>query len=164
MPDIDERPLPPAALWLIAIATGLVRLFVVLFLIGSAVSGYPLADSLLEIVRFSDLPGLRRAMIAQGLNTVINVAAILGLGTAVLIAAVSRNAPLATRLARHLVRVQIVLGTTGFLIGAALPYAIGGGIIAVLTPLVSGLPVFLVQLAFLICADVALRPRPGSVF
>ena len=144
-----RNPVPMIAIVLIAVATVLLWLGALALLtaltLGSASSGGFLPSMGVG-------SGMQAALLIQwGVSGLGYLGAML-LGTVVLVAQAQGGSDGAARAARLLVRFLIVITVLQVLAGMALPLSVGGVVMAI-TAVARGLPMALVTIAALICAD-----------
>lgn len=159
--------LPTPAVVLIAVATAVVWLIVLMLVVAELYAGNVLVglSSVFSTPGLADRPGLQNAMLFQWGVTGTQLLLVLVLGTVILVQQISGNLNGALCSAAWFIRGLIVIQVLGLFSGLATPFAAGGSIVAVLPVLAVTLPVSLVVIAFLVCADryVTMQSR-GGVF
>ena len=159
--------LPTPAVVLIAVAAAVVWLMVLALLMAELYSGEVMSgmSSVLSVGGLSDRPDMQRALLFQWGVTGMQLLLVLFLGTAITLRHLAGDLAGALRSASWLIRGLIVLQVLGLLSGFAMPYAAGGNVFAALPVLAVSLPLSLVMIAFLVCADhYVTRPSRQGVF
>lgn len=147
--------LPTLAVVLIAVATAVVWLMVLILVVAELYAGNVLnaAASVLNTSGVAERPELQRAMLFQWVVMGTQLLMILVLGTLVLVRHWSGLRDSAVRNASWFIRGLIAFQLLGLASGLATPYAAAGSFVAAMPVLVVSLPGSLAVIAFLVCAD-----------
>lgn len=153
-----QRPLPALALVLIGIATGLLWIGVLIGLLAFAVGGgLPILDDLFVWGTAQGAYLLQYGVVAFG------YLGVLVMGTWTLIVRFSSGAEPAGGVAVILVRVMMAFSVLNLFATSALMWSFGG-LVSALPGIISNLPMTLVTLAMLICANAYLSRDLEDVF
>jgi hypothetical protein len=153
-----HRPIPLLALVFIGIATGLLWMGLVLGLFAMAIGGAaPILSELQAGISIGPARLIQYGTIAFGYMV------LLILGTWILIARFSSGAARAGAVAVILVRMMMVVSVLNLFASSAIIWSVGG-FLSALPGVLGTLPMTLVTLATLICADAYFRHSPEDVF
>lgn len=162
---MTDRRLPEPVFVLILIATGMLWLILVAVLVGTVLAPFSGVGgiNLLDVIPPIGDSALQAAVGAQVVTTALALLIGLVMGTIISITHISGSHGQAVRVTLLFLRITIGIIIVRFLVSMAVPY-VTGGLTSVLPMAFTSLPVLLVEIAFLWCADRFLSRPDGSIF